>query len=75
MISGPYIRKKLLTRVCNGIKENPWHFALKPEVGLLWEILYSTMFKVAGKYYYGLKSGDLENQGYFSISVGFAFKL
>ncbi len=37
------------------IKENPWHFALKPEVGLLWKLSYSTMFKVAGKYYYGLK--------------------
>ena len=57
------------------LKQNPWHFAIKPEVGVLWEMSYSTALKVAGKYYNGFKAGDLDNQGYFSISVGFAFKL
>lgn len=56
-------------------QENPWHFAIKPELGLLYEMSYSTSLKFAAKYYNGFKSGDLENQGFFSISLGFAFTL
>ena len=57
------------------LEENPWHFALKPEIGLLYELSLSTSFKLAAKYYHGFKSGELENQGYFSISAGLAFHL
>lgn len=54
-------------------EENPWHFALKPELGLLYEISPATSFKFAAKYYNGFSAGDLETQGYFTISTGFAF--
>jgi opacity protein-like surface antigen len=58
------------------ILENPWHFALKPEVGLLYELSYSTSAKVGVKYYAGFKSGELdEAQNYISVSAGFAFHL
>jgi outer membrane protein len=57
------------------IEENPWHFALKPEVGLMYEFSSGTAFKLGAKYYYGLKAGDLDNQGYFTVSAGFAFSL
>jgi outer membrane protein len=56
--------------------ENAWHFALKPELGILYEMSYSTSFKLAAKYYSGTKSGDLdEAQNYISVSAGFAFHL
>jgi len=57
------------------IKENPWSFAIKPELGFLYEMSFSTSFKLAAKYYNGFKTGQLENQGYFSISAGLAFHL
>ena len=56
-------------------KENPWHFAIKPEVGLLYELSFNTSFKLAAKYYNGFSAGDLDSQGYFSISAGLAFTL
>lgn len=55
-------------------EENPWHFALKPEVGLLYDFSQGTSAKVAAKYYYGLEAGDLASQGYFSVSIGLAFR-
>ncbi len=54
-------------------EENPWHFALKPEVGFLYHVSQGTSVKLAGKYYYGFQSGDLDSQGYFTVSVGLAF--
>jgi len=58
------------------VVENPWHFAMKPELGFLYEMSYSTSLKLAAKYYTGFKSGDLDaNQSYLSISAGLAFNL
>ncbi len=56
-------------------EENPWHFAIKPEIGFLMEMSYSTALKLSAKYYNGFSSGELKNQGYFSIGIGFAFKI
>ncbi len=56
--------------------QNPWHFALKPEVGFLYELSYSTSVKVAAKYYWGTKSGELDAaQSFISLSAGLAFNL
>lgn len=52
---------------------NPWHFAMKPELGFLYDISGNTSLKVAGKYYYGFETSDLESQAYFTVSAGFAF--
>jgi outer membrane protein len=52
---------------------SPWHFAMKPEVGLLFDISSNTALKLAAKYYYGFKTSDLDSQGYFTVSAGFAF--
>ena len=56
-----------------GLEENPWQFALKPEAGLLYNMSTGTALKVGFKYYTGM-GGDLGTQGYFTISLGFAFK-
>ncbi len=58
------------------LMENPWHFAVKPELGFLYEMSYSTSFKVSAKYINGFKSGNLDaSQNYISINLGMAFNL
>jgi outer membrane protein len=54
------------------IEENPWQFALKPEAGILYNFAYSSALKLGVKYYSGM-GGDLDTQGYVTVSVGFAF--
>lgn len=55
------------------LEEDPWQFALKPEVGLMYNMSYGSAFKLGLKYYTGF-GGDLGTQGYFTVSAGFAFK-
>jgi len=55
------------------IEENPWHFLIKPEAGFMYKFSYGSAFKLGFKYYNGFGAGDLDNQGYFTISTGFAF--
>lgn len=57
------------------LEETTWHFALKGELGLLYEVSYGTSVKFAAKYYNGFKTGTLDNQGYISLSLGMAFAL
>jgi hypothetical protein len=54
-------------------EEDAWHFALKPEIGLIYDITDKVGFKLAAKYYNGFAAGDLETQGYFAISSGWVF--
>lgn len=55
------------------LREEAWHFALKPEVGLMYEMNLNTSFNLSGKYYTGFASGDLETQSYFALGAGFIF--
>lgn len=57
------------------LTENSWQFALKGELGVLYDISYTTAVKFAAKYYNGFKTNSLENQGYFSLSLGMAWTL
>ena len=54
------------------LEENPWQFAIKPEVGLLYNFSFGSALKLGFKYYTGF-GGDLGTQGYFTISAGFAW--
>ena len=55
-------------------EQNVWHFAIKPEVGVLLEFNQAMDLKISAKYLNGFKAGDLPTQSYFSINIGFAFK-
>jgi outer membrane protein len=55
-------------------EEDPWQFALKPEFGLMYGFSNNTAFKLGLKYYTGM-GGELDTQGYLTISAGFAFSL
>ena len=57
------------------LEEKAWHFALKPEIGLLYELNPAAALKVSGKYYVGFAAGGLETQSYFALSAGIAFML
>jgi outer membrane protein W len=54
--------------------DDAWHFALKPEIGVFYELNSSNDLKISAKYLTGFSAGDLETQSYFSIGVGLAFK-
>ncbi len=56
------------------LEEEAWHFAIRPEVGILYDMNEGISFSVTGKYYYGFEAGDLPSQGYFALNFGFVFK-
>ncbi len=49
------------------------NFAIRPEIGILYEASSTVSFKVSSKYYYGFEAGDLPAQGYFTLNFGFVF--
>jgi hypothetical protein len=57
------------------LQEEAWHFALKPEIGLIYDLSFNAGFKIGAKYYTGFAAGDLETQSYLAISAGLIFKL
>lgn len=54
------------------LQEKAWQFALKPEIGLLYELGVSTVAKLEAKYYTGIKTSKLDTQSFFAISAGLA---
>lgn len=54
-------------------EQDAWHFALRPEVGVLIQANPGLSLAVTGKYYYGFEAGDLDAQSYFALNFGFVF--
>ena len=54
-------------------EKDAWHFALRPELGLIIEPAPGMGVNIVTKYYYGVKAGDLPAQGYFTLNFGFVF--
>jgi hypothetical protein len=57
------------------LTENSWQFALKGELGLLYQLSYNSSVKFAAKYYNAFKTNTLDTQGYISLSLGMAWTL
>jgi hypothetical protein len=55
------------------LEEEAWHFALRPEIGIMYAFNPEFSFSVTGKYYYGFEAGDLDAQSYFALNFGFVF--
>ena len=55
------------------VEQDAWNFALRPEIGVLFEANPNMSLAVTGKYYYGFEAGDLPAQSYFALNVGFVF--
>ncbi len=56
------------------LKQDAWHFLLRPEAGIIINANPNLSFAITGKYYYGFAAGDLDAQSYFALSFGFVFK-
>jgi outer membrane protein len=54
-------------------EEDAWHFALRPEVGVVIEASPTLSVAITGKYYHGFEAGDLDAQSYFALTFGFVF--
>jgi hypothetical protein len=54
-------------------ENDAWHFAIRPELGFILKAAPGVGLSVCGKYYYGVKAGDLDSQGFFTLNVGFVF--
>ena|SRR5688572_9684333 len=54
-------------------EDEGWHFAVKPEAGVLFEVNPSMGFSVTAKYYYGFETSELRPQGYFALNFGLVF--
>ena len=55
------------------IYQEAWHFAIKPEAGIIYEIHNRTGIKFSAAYYVGFESKDLETQAYISLNFGLVF--
>jgi len=53
-------------------QRHAWQFALKPELGVMVKFAKGFNFTLSASYLNGFKSGELPNQGFFTISTGFA---
>jgi outer membrane protein W len=56
------------------LEEQAWHFAVKPEVGFLYQLQPELAAFVAVKYYNGFQAGDFkQTQSYITLNIGLAF--
>ena len=55
------------------LEEEAWHFSIRPEIGILFQVNTDFSFSVTGKYYMGFEAGDLPAQDYFALNFGFVF--
>lgn len=46
-----------------------WQFGLRPELGIMYNT-DRTSLSLSGKYFYGLKGGDLPSQSFFTLNLG-----
>lgn len=54
-------------------EDEGWHFAIKPEAGVLIEVNPSLGVSLTAKYYYGFETSDFGPQGYFALNFGLVF--
>jgi outer membrane protein len=52
------------------LEQDAWHFVLRPEIGILYELNPDLRMNISTKYYHGFEAGDLPTQGYFTLNIG-----
>ncbi len=56
------------------IEQDAWHFAVRPEVGFMYQVNDGFALLAALKYYNGFGAGDLKStQSYLTLNLGLAF--
>lgn len=51
-----------------------WHFALKPEVGVIYQFNEKLGAKLSAKYYQMFSNDDFDNQSYLSVNLGIVLR-
>ena len=51
-------------------QDDAWHFSLKPEIGLDFEVYYGLELRTSLRYYYVNEAGDLPDLSYLGIGLG-----
>jgi hypothetical protein len=57
------------------LEDKTWHFALRPEAGVLIEANIDLDFIMTARYIYGFEASGVSAQQYFSFNVGAAFRI
>jgi len=57
------------------LTENVWHFAMKPEIGVNFNVNEMFAITMVGKFYGAFKSGDIGTRNYIAANVGFTWKI
>jgi opacity protein-like surface antigen len=47
-----------------------WHFAMRPELGVIFNSQDGVGISLSTKYFYGVKTGDLPAEGFFTLNIG-----
>ncbi len=51
-------------------EDNVWHFSLRPEVGVQFDVNYRTGFRLSARYNYAFEAGDIGSFSYFALGAG-----
>ena len=71
---GTMFSRRNLDMATYTFQQDAWHFAIRPEIGLLFEMNSETSAYLGFKYNLGLQAGDLaQDQTFLGINVGFIF--
>lgn len=57
------------------LSENAWHFLLKPEIGVNFNLNEAFALTMVAKYYVAFKTEDVGARNYISTNIGFTWKL
>lgn len=55
-------------------KIDAWQFALRPELGFIFELDYGIGLLVCSKYYYGFGTKNMKGQAYCTFNIGIALQ-
>jgi len=56
------------------IEDDAWHFSLRPEAGIMFDVNYRFAMKLNARYVQGFNTKDLDGQNYLAIGLGFVFR-
>jgi hypothetical protein len=56
------------------VEDDAWHFSLRPEAGLMFDVNYRFAMKLNFRYVQGFNTKDLDGQNYLAIGLGFVFR-
>lgn len=56
------------------VREDVWHFAVKPELGVIFKARPDFGIILCAKYYNAFKAGDIGSRNYFTTNIGFVWE-